>query len=138
LLLALPLAVFWAIVIYWVSEHDFLGTHLDRGDFESEAEALEFVSDHLPAALPPDSTVSVLTYDRFTDWMLRASVSFPDREALNTYLEKLRSAAESNPDYCGDPTPPAAGGYFLKKWWACGTVTRGPQPNLLVIQCNTR
>jgi hypothetical protein len=115
-----------------------LGTELTLDDFETEEQALAFVSDHLPARLPPGSRVTALTYERWADWHLDATVRLRSAAAVEQYLGAAREARKPDGGYCG-----ASGGhgdveYFLPQWMACGSARAGAAPGELAVRCHTR
>ena len=116
----------------------FSGTSLTRGDFPTPAEAADFVSDHLPAPLPPGATVHELRYERFTDWHLEAKVDLGSPAAIDDYLQRAREHHEQNVDHCGpSDSDPRALSYFLPKWHACGSITV-TETGGLAVRCATR
>ncbi len=122
-----------------VAASQFASTTITRRSFATEAEAVSFVSDHLPAPLPSDAVVEELRYDRFTDWHLEARVDLGSAAAAAAYLARARAAGVQNPDYCGagDGNPRELG-YFLAAWSACGTVAPGAEEGVLEVTCFTR
>ncbi len=115
----------------------FTDTSLDRSDFASDAQAAEFVSEHLPAPLPASVRVEKLSYDRWTDWRLSASVELPSVQATEAYLKRARAARATNDEYCLTSGNAQVLQYFLAKWYACGSIQR-QSPRTLLIGCNTR
>ena len=114
------------------------GTTITRRSFATEAEAVAFVNGHLPRPLPAGTIVRELTYDRFTDWHLAATVDTGSSEAAREYLAGARALRQRNPDYCGSDGSGPTVDYFLSKWSACGAITPGPEPGMLQVACFTR
>jgi hypothetical protein len=115
------------------------GTSLTKRDFADPTEATAFVSAHLPAPLPTDAEVEELTYDRFTDWHLSATVSLGSSEAVETYLRTAREQRQENVEYCGPWSLPAdAVAYFLAEVQACGSIVPGPSEGSISVRCLTR
>jgi len=88
--------------------------------------------------LPRNTIVRELRYERLTDWHLDALLDLGAAAAVETYVRQARQARKQNVEYCGDNETPQSVGYFLAKWVACGNIQRGPTPNTLRIECNTR
>ena len=117
----------------------FSGTSVTKRDFADATEAAAFVSAHLPAPLPPGAEVQELTYDRFTDWHLLATVSLGSSEAVEAYLRTAREQRQENVEYCGPWDFPAQGvSYFLAVYQACGSIVPGPSEGSLTVRCLTR
>jgi hypothetical protein len=103
-------------------------------DFDSNAEALAFVSDHLTEPLPQGATVTALRYDRFTDWHLEATVKVSSPHA---YVGAVRgNRGPSSSGYCNESESATSVSYFLAKWHACGTVWV-PAPDSIALICGT-
>ena len=120
------------------------GTSLTRKDFATDASARAFVDGHVPATLPANVAVRSLIYDRFTDWRLEAHLIFASAASLDAYFEQARAARHLNATYCGttDDDDDAGAGdtvpYYLPNLSACGSFRRGPLPNEVHVECNTR
>jgi hypothetical protein len=115
------------------------GTSLTRDDFPTPADAAAFVSDHVPVRLPAGAVVHDLTYERFTDWHLRATVHLGSNEAVNEYLRQSHDNHQEDVDYCGPASSTASSvSYFLPQWHACGNLARAPEQGALTVVCYTR
>jgi hypothetical protein len=116
-----------------------LGTDLDRSDFRTEREALDFISDHLPAPLPAGTSVIKLDYSRFTDWHLGAAVEFASPAAAEAYLAAAASRRDPKLAQCDDGASPKRVAYSLAKWHACGRAeVSAHQPRTVEIECATQ
>jgi hypothetical protein len=126
------------LVAVWVLGTD-LGTSLDRSDFRTEREALEFVSDHLPAPLPAGTRVTRLDYSRFTDWHLGATVEFASPAAAAAYLAAAAGRRDPKLAPCDDGASKERVAYSLSKWNACGRVEVSTlRPRTAEIDCATQ
>lgn len=115
------------------------GTGMDRSDFRTEREAVDFVSDHLPAPLPAGATVAKLEYSRFTDWHLRATVDLLTPAAAEAYVATAASRRDPKLPQCDDGASPSHVAYSLAKWHACGRVEISASKSRAVeIECSTQ
>ena len=104
-------------------------------DFDSNANAVACVSEHLTVALPPGATITAFQYDRFQEWHLRATATVPSAEA---YLDAVRANRDPpSPPYCEDVSETFEVSYYLRKWDGCGTV-RVVDATAVEITCGTR
>jgi hypothetical protein len=108
----------------------------DLADFDTPAQARDFVSAHLPLPLPAGASVTELRYERFTDWHLTAKATLSSPEASRDYLERLRAARALNDEYCGQGEPAGAARFFLGDVFACGHVSAAGRT--LSVLCYTR
>jgi hypothetical protein len=116
-----------------------LGTNLDRSDFRTEHEALDFVSSHLPAPLPAGASVTQLDYSRFTDWHLAATVEFASPAAAEAYLAAAAKRRDPGLPHCTDGASRELVFYSLAKWHACGRVqVHAHAPRQAEIECATQ
>jgi hypothetical protein len=106
-------------------------------DFESPAQARDFVSAHLPTPLPSTAVVEALRYQRWTDWHLQAEVRLKSAEGVASYLEQARQKRASNEAYCGGSGLSGGVSFFLSDVSACGSVT-ATSPVSLHVVCATR
>lgn len=114
-----------------------LDTDRDLSDFANPGEARAFTSAHLPAPLPNDAVVESLHFERWTDWMLTATVRLSSSEAADTYLEEVKRTRTLNDEYCNQQDSPGGARYFLSDVFACGSIER-TSPQVISVQCNTR
>ena len=115
-----------------------LDTSRSLDDFENNEQARKFVSEHLPAALPNDAVVSKLSYERWTDWHLAATVQLGSAQAADELVARVIADRKTDDAYCGEKDPELGARYFLPASFACGSVSRGAAPSTLEIRCNTR
>lgn len=116
----------------------FAGTSLGVDDFASGAEARDFLDSHLPVGLPEDAVIRALTFDRFTDWHLEATVDLGSAHAAAAYLGRAEEVRARDPEYCGPGSSSASVDYFIAKWHACGAIVRANAKGLLRVTCYTR
>ena len=134
----------WAVVLaLGALAFSSASTSLTRKDFATEASARAFVDEHLPVPLPPSVAVRSLVYEGFTDWHLETRLEFANTEDIDVYLHHAYTMRQLNVEYCGDTDDSDAGisnttPYFLPKFFACGSLSRGPQATQLQVTCYTR
>jgi len=141
--IALVLGLLAAILALGALAFSRAGTSLTRKDFATEASARAFVDDHLPVPLPASVAVRSLTYERFTDWHLETRLEFANANDVEAYLHQAHALRQLNVEYCGstddiDASVSNTLPYYLPKFFACGSLRRGPQPTQLQIACYTR
>jgi hypothetical protein len=106
-------------------------------DFDSPAQARDFVSAHLPAPLPSTAVVEELRYQRWQDWHLQARVRFISGDEVASYLGEAKQKRASNDAYCGGSEPGDGVSVLLEDVSACGSAAATPPASLSVV-CATR
>jgi hypothetical protein len=136
-LAVVALLLLMGVALLALSAATALDSDRDLKDFDSPAQARDFVSAHLPAPLPSTAVVEELRYQRWTDWHLKARVRFISEEGVANYLGQARHERASNDAYCGGSEPSGGVSFFLKDVSACGSATASPPASLSVV-CSTR
>ena len=130
---ALVTATLFGLLIWGVQTS--FGQNRTLDDFDSAAEAITFVSHHLPTSLPADSRIEQLTYQRWTDWHLRAEVTLPG--GTEQMLEDVRRTRAPEDSDCPYNNESGSVSFYLPDEHACGAVTALGDKRLLVT-CFTR
>jgi len=134
---ALVLACGGLLGLGWLAS-GFAGESRKLQDFSSPQQARDFLTAHLPAPLPSDARIEELTYERFTDWSLSASVRFPSNQAALDYIERVKQERRLDDDYCGNAEPASGARYALPELKACGAVRSESSSRVLDFTCQTR